>query len=112
MADIQKDLYDLNFSENFNITGINEPTIDLELSETSIGSCTVSGTVTDEESLPVGGATIKLFDEKGVPYMHTLTNEDGNYTFSGLKSGNYQISCFKEDIVLTVAESFSYRITK
>lgn len=56
--------------------------------------------------MPVIEATVKLFDEKGIPFMHTLTNENGEYTFSGLQSGNYQISCVKDDIVLTVAESF------
>lgn len=36
MADIQKDLYDLNFSETFNISGLEEPTIDIPLTETSL----------------------------------------------------------------------------
>lgn len=103
--EIKKDLYNLNYSNNFDLNGTQEENIDIDLSTADIGTCSVAGIVEDNNGNPVPGCTIKLFDSDGKPFMHTVTNEYGKYTFSNLSAGNYAISCVKEDIVLTVAEN-------
>lgn len=69
---IKKGLYDLNFSENFNIQDNDEQTIDLKLSETLPGNSAIMGSVVDFSSLPVENATVKLFDANGKPFIHTV----------------------------------------
>ena len=102
---IKKDLYDLNFSENFNIQDNDEQTIDLELSETLPGNSAIMGSVVDFSSLPVENATVKLFDANGKPFIHTVTDNLGKFTFSNLLSGNYSIACVKENVILTIPEN-------
>lgn len=68
---IKKDLYDLNFSENFNLQD-NDEHIDLELSETLPSNSAIMGSVVDFSSLPVENATVKLFDANGKPFIHTV----------------------------------------
>lgn len=96
MDDIQKDLYDLNFSDTFTISNNEKQNIDLSLETTSQGSTTITGQVLDSNNIPVENATIKLFDEKGLPFIHTVTDNNGIYTLSGLLKGNYSISCVKK----------------
>ena len=101
----KKDLFDLNYSQNFNIKDNQEQSVDLELIESQPGTSTITGLVLDSEQNPVNNATIKIFDSEGSPFLRTVTDEEGNYTFSGLKSGNYSIACVKENIILTVPEN-------
>lgn len=102
--DNKKDLYILNFSKNFSISNNEEITMDLSLENSNLGTSSIVGVVLDGQSQPVEGATIKLFDSKGVPYLHTITNALGQYSFDSLLSNSYSISCVKDDIVLTVPE--------
>lgn len=102
---IKQDLYDLNYSEHFEIIGSQEADINLDLETTQIGTCAITGTVFDENNQVVPDCTIKLFDNDGKPFMHTVTNALGNYSFNNLNSGNYSITCVKNNIILTVAEN-------
>lgn len=103
--EIKKDMYDLNYSENFDIKDIEEKTVDIDLEDARMGGSTISGVVLDAERNPVENATIKIFDANGEPYLHTQTNERGEYTFSGLKSGQYSLTCVKKDYVITLPQS-------
>lgn len=102
---VKKDLYDLKYSENFNIENNQEFDINIELIESQLGSCSITGLVEDSENNPVKNATIKIFDSDGNPYLHTISDDLGKYTFTGLKSGNYSIACVKENVILTVPEN-------
>lgn len=102
---IKQDLYELNYSDNFNIKNFEEQNIDIELNDSIDLNATITGNVVDTDGKPCDNATIKLFDSDGKPYLHTITDSDGNYSFSGLKSGNYSIACVKENIVLTIPEN-------
>lgn len=102
---IKKDLYDLNYSDKFQIENYQEQNIDIELEDSQQGSSTITGIVLDNDGVKVDNATIKIFDSNGEPYLHTITDNDGRYTFSGLKSGSYFISCVKDGIVLTVPQN-------
>ena len=100
--DIKQDLFNLKYSDNFVLKNNEELNIDLSLDSASVGTSSIVGTVLDELSQPVDGATVKLFDDKGMPYLHTITNSQGQYTFEALKANSYSITCVKEGYVITV----------
>ena len=95
MADIKLDLLGLKYSENFSITGLEEANIDLNLSPAAEIFSTLFGVVTDGQN-PIANATVKVFDSNGMPYKHTLTDENGNYTISELPAGTYSIGAVKD----------------
>lgn len=95
MADLKKDLLGLQYSSNFNIAGMQEADIDLVLDSAVVSSATVYGTVTDING-PVADATVKVFDQKGTPFQHTLTDAAGNYTVDGLPVGTYSVAVVKD----------------
>ncbi len=103
---IIKDMYDLKYSTQFVNEGIQESQIDLVLETSTVGGSSVTGTVTDPTGNPLDNVTIKLFDKDGVPYLHTLTNELGQYTFADLNSDNYSITAVKDGYVITLPYGF------
>ena len=64
MADIKPDLLSLQYSENFEIQGIQEANIDLSLTPAPESPGTGYGVVTDGTN-PIPDATVKLFDSTG-----------------------------------------------
>lgn len=95
MADIKQDLYGLEYSAGFSVQGIQEVDIDLDLNPAAPPSATVFGTVTDGTS-PIPNATVKLFDSKGVPFKHALTDDAGEYTMESVPAGSYTIAAVAE----------------
>ena len=67
MADIKQDLLSLQYSQNFDIQGLQEANIDLQLPPAPITLATVYDVVTDGTA-PLADATVKLFDSTGMPY--------------------------------------------
>lgn len=64
----------------------------------------VNGTVYDEVLLTgnkVSEATVKVFKEDVTPYMHTITDLNGNYTISELPIGIYKIAAVKDGYLLS-----------
>lgn len=102
MPDIKQDLLGLQYSENFQIQGMEEANIDLELPPASATSATVYGTVTDGTD-PIADATVKLFDKSGMPYKHTLTDETGAFSISGIPAGTYSLGAVKDGYRLSDA---------
>ena len=94
MADFKQDLLGLKYSQNFMIQGMQEADIDLSLSPAAGSSATVHGKVTDGTT-PIPNATVKLFDSKGVPFKHTLTDDNGEYTMDGVPAGTYSVGTVK-----------------
>ena len=76
MADIKQDLLQLQYSQNFDIQGMQEVNVDLELPPAPTSLATVYGVVTDGTA-PIADATVKLFDSAGLPYQHTMTDASG-----------------------------------
>lgn len=95
MADIKQDLLGLQYSQSFAIQGLQEADIDLNLSPATATSATVYGTVTDGTN-PIPNATVKLFDSKGIPFKHTLTDANGDYSMDGVPAGTYSIGTVKD----------------
>lgn len=102
MADVKQDLYGLEYSANFTISGLQEADINLELSPALGVSGTVFGTVTDGAE-PIPDATVKLFDSQGQPFQHTMTDAEGAYTLDGVPAGSYTVSAVKEGYLLSDA---------
>ena len=102
MADIKQDLLSLQYSQNFDIQGMQEVNVDLELPPASVSLATVYGVVTDGTA-PVANATVKLFDSAGLPYQHTMTDVSGAYTLSGIPAGTYSLGAVKDGYLLSDA---------
>ena len=94
MPDIKQDLLSLQYSQKFEIQGTQEANVDLELPPVPVSSATVYGTVTDGTS-PIADATVKLFDSAGMPYRHTLTDENGAFSISDIPTGTYSLAAVK-----------------
>lgn len=90
MAEIT-DLLNLNYSQSFDIQGMQEADINLSLSPAVPAAATVYGTVTDGTN-PLPNATVKLFDSQGVPYRHVLTDTEGAYAFTNVPAGTYTVA--------------------
>ena len=102
MADIKQDLLSLQYSQNFDIQGMQEVNVDLELPPAAASLATVYGVVTDG-AVPVADATVKLFDSAGLPYQHTMTDASGAYTLSGIPAGTYSLGAVKDGYLLSDA---------
>lgn len=100
MADITQDLLQLQYSQNFPISGMQEADINLTLPPVPTATATVFGTVTDGAD-PIPDATVKLFDSLGAPYQHTVTDENGAYTLEGIPTGTYTVAGVKDGYLLS-----------
>ena len=99
MAEIRQDLLSLNYSPNFDISGMQEADVNISLPPAVIQG-SITGSVTDG-SLPLANATVKLFDSAGHPYQHTLTDEAGSFSFSSVPAGTYSLAAVLEGYVLS-----------
>lgn len=90
MADIRQDLLSLSYSPSFEVQGMQEADVNLSLAAAAPPPATVYGIVTDGTN-PLPDATVKLFDSAGVPYQHTITDENGAYTLSDIPAGTYSV---------------------
>ena len=90
MADIKQDLLSLQYSQNFEIQGMQEANVNLDLPPAPTTLATVYGVVTDGTA-PIADATVKLFDSAGMPYQHTVTDATGAYILSGIPEGTYSL---------------------
>lgn len=100
MADITQDLLQLQYSQSFPISGMQEADINLVLPPVPTATATVFGTVTDGTD-PIPDATVKLFDSLGAPYQHTVTDKNGTYTLEGIPAGTYTVAGVKEGYLLS-----------
>lgn len=94
MATPNQDLYGLQYSADFSIHGLQEADVDLSLPAVSDTAATVYGVVTDG-TLPLADAVVKLFDEKGMPFQHTLTNAEGEFVLENVPAGTYTLAAVK-----------------
>lgn len=51
----------------------------------------IFGTASADEEKVLSGITVKLYTEESALIMDTMTDEEGNFSFDGLESGNYYI---------------------
>ncbi len=98
---IIKDKFNLTYSDDFSLQNKDEYEVSLTLTESSDDSAAITGTVINEEGVPVSGATVKLFDANGKPYLHVLTDSEGNYVFEDLSLGTYSLTAVSEGCPIT-----------
>ena len=55
------------------------------------GNGRLAGMVTDPTGAAVTGASVRLLDENNVVIAQTTTESNGQYTFSGVSTGNYRV---------------------
>src|ERR1700722_4385201 len=55
------------------------------------GRGTLTGTVTDASGESVAGATVRLLDKNRTPIAQTVTDSEGDYSFSGLAQESYHV---------------------
>jgi hypothetical protein len=55
------------------------------------GNGRLSGAVTDQSGAAVAGANVRLLDENSVVIAQTTTESNGQYSFSGVSTGNYRV---------------------
>ncbi len=95
-----KELYNLGYTENFDITGRQEITKNLELNANpAANSGLLSGTVTSGGS-GLAGATVKVFDINDNPVEHTNTGGNGQFTIASLPVGSYKVTAVKNGYLL------------
>ncbi len=105
----QKDIYTLNFSEEISLAELQEHYQEIELEETpEINTSTISGKVEDNSGTDVPNATVKLFDTEFNPIKHTMTNENGNYTFQNVPRGDYIVYAVKDGYSMSVKRPLTY----
>lgn len=103
---LRQDAFELRFSENFDTKGLQETAVNLVLEESTQTNTTLIGNVTDGTD-PVEGATVKAFDEDGVPFAHTLTDDQGDYVFQDLPVGTYSVGVVKDGYIMTALKGAS-----
>lgn len=103
---MNQDKLKLFTSTSFDLTGEQEQNMDLNLETAALPTTgSVTGTVYDTTLLTgtvVPGATVKVFNSDGTPFMHTISQADGSYTISDLPLGTYTISAVKDGNYLSV----------
>lgn len=90
ISEYYDDVTDFNSARAVNVTRLdNTPDIDFVL---ELGG-TISGTVLDENSLPLSQIQINIFDFDSNSFVsNTFTDPNGNYTTTGLTTGNYKVA--------------------
>ena len=67
------------------------------------GNGRLSGVVTDLTGAIISGALVRLLDENNAVIAQTNTESNGQYSFSGVSTGNYRVevehSGFKKDVI-------------
>ena len=103
---MNQDKLKLFASNSFELTGEQEQNMNLNLEAAILPTTgSVTGTVYDTTLLTgtvVPGATVKVFNSDGTPYMHTVSQAYGTYTISDLPLGTYTISAVKDKNYLSV----------
>ena len=61
-------------------------------------SGSITGRLTDLNSMPVASAVVVLRNEANGAEMHTITQKNGVYSFTGLDSGTYSVSAESEQL--------------
>ncbi|MCY9513939.1 carboxypeptidase regulatory-like domain-containing protein [Paenibacillus apiarius] len=107
-----RDLYTLTTSAPFSLESSDAEDISLLLTKVPPSLHThISGkVVTAADGEPIEGATIKVFSSDLEPLYHTLTDAEGNYSFTNvIPPGTYKIAAVAENYLLSEIKNLSIR---
>ncbi len=94
---MKTDKYNLVYSNNTHIKGIEEVDVNLTLSlNENKETGGIEGVVCDKDNKPIENATVKIFDQNFVPFAHSVTDIYGKYQILNVPSANYKINCSKD----------------
>jgi hypothetical protein len=71
------------------------------------GNGRLSGQVTDPSGAAVGGTSVRLLDESGAQIANTFSDSAGNYAFTSLPVGNYQLEFEKPGFSKTLVSQLN-----
>lgn len=110
MASIE--LYNLGYSSTFDVTGREELTENLNLTENPVATSGIlAGTVTSDGS-GLSGATVKIYDVNDNPVEHTNTGGNGQFTIANIPIGSYKITAIKDGYLLPLTIPFTIQQNK
>lgn len=110
MSNVKKDFYKLGQSEEMVLKGLGEEIrIDLNLlPNENLHGGIITGVVKNPDGTPNAGAIIKIMGSDYTPLAHTISGEDGSYTFPLFKAGTgYRIFASAAGYQLCTLEQFS-----
>jgi uncharacterized surface anchored protein len=106
------DIYTIGYSPQFAITGREEITENLDLTQNAlINSGNLTGTVTSG-GVGIQGATVKVYDVNDNPIEHTNTGGNGQYTIANLPPGSYKVTAIEAGYLLPVTIPISIQANK
>ncbi len=107
-----KELYNLEYSPTFDITGREELTENLDLTPNPMATSGIlSGTVTSG-GIGLAGATVKVYDVNDNPVEHTNTGGNGQFTIANLPVGSYKVTAIKNGYLLPLTSPISIQQNK
>ena len=80
--------------------------------QTSLGTSSLGGTVTDSSGLIVPQARIELTDTQRGVKRNAVTNDSGNYVINGLQAGMYTLRAEKQGFDVANYENFSIAVNQ
>lgn len=82
------------------------------IGQTSLGTSSLGGTVSDSSGLAVVGASVELTDVTRGLHRTAVTNDSGNYIISGLSTGQYSLKVVKEGFTTYTYNEFSIEVNQ
>ncbi|MEM0994173.1 MAG: carboxypeptidase regulatory-like domain-containing protein [Bacteroidota bacterium] len=79
----------------------------LATAQTTFSQISISGKVQDANAAAICGASVELLDENGTSLATTLTDENGDFSYTDLAAGaTYQVRVEKADAILNGLSTF------
>jgi 5-hydroxyisourate hydrolase-like protein (transthyretin family) len=89
------DQYSLKRSVQIPLTATEEQTANLQLTLSTVSNSGVLTGAVTSVGLPLTGVTVKVFDTNNIPFAHTITGPQGQYTISAITAGSYRVTATK-----------------
>lgn len=89
------DQYNLQASAQFAVSGTEELTENFQLTPSTTSQEGVITGIVTSSTIPVEGATVKVFDSSDNPVAHAVTNPEGRYTIAAVVQGTYKVVAAK-----------------